>query len=218
MRLGIIRVLTTQDSTLLNSHGQVIAEEFGVDTVSRCISDQPHGVHSPNTFEQAAPKVAELARSMSAHDDVDAILLSCAADPGLESARASARVPVVGAGSSAACEAMGLGERIGVLDLTARTPLAVTSRLGDRLLTATVPDGVTESRDLLTDVGRRAARSGAADLVAQGADVVLLACTGMTTIGLRHHLEGDLEVPVVDAVLAGARAAIAAAAETASTP
>ncbi|MFD0446468.1 aspartate/glutamate racemase family protein [Streptomyces indonesiensis] len=42
----------------------------------------------------------------------------------------------------------------------------------------------------------------AAGLVASGADTLLLACTGLNTIGIRPLLERRLGVPVVDPVLA----------------
>ncbi|MFC7741287.1 hypothetical protein ACFQXA_10245 [Nocardiopsis composta] len=44
-----------------------------------------------------------------------------------------------------------------------------------------------------------------------GADTLMFACTGMTTIGLAARLAGRVGVPVVDAVRAGARAAVRAA-------
>lgn len=209
MRLGVIRVLTTDDQELLNEHSVAIQEELGIASISRCIPDQPRGVFSDATFALASPKVAELALQMEAEDSVDAIVLSCAADPGLEQARAAVSVPVHGAGSSAARAALELGSRVGVLDLTQDTPSAVTDVLGDRLVAAVVPDEVSETRHLLTEDGRAAAVRGAQELVQRGADVVMFACTGMTTIGLRHPLAEQLDVPVVDAVLAAARAAAA---------
>lgn len=209
MKLGIIRVLTTGDAALLNQHGAAIREAFGVESISRCIPDQPRGVFSEATHALAAPKVAELAEEMARNDGVDAIVLSCAADPGLAAAGARARVPVHGAGSSAARAALALGRRVGVLDLTRETPAAVTDVLGERMIAAVVPEGVSETRHLLTPEGRAAAVEGARRLVSDGADVIMFACTGMTTIGLRSILAEDgVDVPVVDAVLAAAQAAI----------
>lgn len=208
MKLGIIRVLTTDDPELLNQHGAAVRDAFGLESISRCIPDQPRGVFSDDTFTLAAPKVAELAAQMEREDGVDALVLSCAADPGLGLARARVGVPVHGAGSAAARAALRLGEKVGVLDLTTETPRAVTEILGDRLVAALVPDGVSETRHLLTPHGRAAAVAGARELVARGADVILFACTGMTTIGLKAALADQIDVPIVDAVLAAADAAI----------
>jgi allantoin racemase len=204
MRVGIIRVLTTDDRELLNAHGRALEAEFGFETISCCIPDQPHGVHNDETFNLAVPKVAALAAGLAPL--VDAIILSCAADPGLTEARAASSVPVIGAGSAAAERALALGQSVGVLDLTIETPESITSLLGDRRVASLVPEGVTETRDLLTEAGREAAVAGAHKLVSRGADVILLACTGMTSIALAATLASELDGPVVDAVLAAGAA------------
>ncbi|WP_433701042.1 aspartate/glutamate racemase family protein [Nocardiopsis sp. CA-288880] len=211
MRIGVIRVVTTDDGERLDDHGRVIREELGVDTVSRCLPDQPDGVHDDATFALAAGKVAGLAARMEREDGVDALLVSCAADPGLSRARAAVGVPVVGAGESAARRALELGSRIGVLDLTTRTPESVTAVLGSARVAALVPEGVRRTRDLATAAGFAASVEAAERLVAMGADTLMFACTGMTTIGLYARLADEVGVPVVDAVRAGARAAVRAA-------
>jgi allantoin racemase len=217
VRVGVIRVLTTDDSVLLNAHGRVLEAEFGFDTISCCIPDQPNGVHNDETFALAVPKVAALAAALAPL--VDAIILSCAADPGLAEARAVSSVPVVGAGSAAAERALALGSAVGVLDLTVETPVAITDLLGARRVASLVPEGVTQTRDLLTDAGRASSIAGAHSLVKQGADVILLACTGMTSIALAATLAGELDVPVVDAVLAaGAAVALLPTANRAASP
>ncbi|MBV2366519.1 aspartate/glutamate racemase family protein [Streptomonospora nanhaiensis] len=211
MRIGVIRVVTTGDDGLLGAHGRVIEAELGVETVSRCLPDQPDGVHDDATFALAAAKVPELAARMEREDGVAALLVSCAADPGLAGARAAVGVPVVGAGEAAARRALELGSRVGVLDLTTRTPAAVTSVLGPARVAALVPEGVRSTHDLRGAAGLAASVRAAERLVALGADTLMFACTGMTTIGLAAHLAERVEVPVVDAVRAGARAAVRAA-------
>nr|WP_246425727.1 aspartate/glutamate racemase family protein [Streptomonospora nanhaiensis] len=196
---------------MLGAHGRVIEAELGVETVSRCLPDQPDGVHDDATFALAAAKVPELAARMEREDGVAALLVSCAADPGLAGARAAVGVPVVGAGEAAARRALELGSRVGVLDLTTRTPAAVTSVLGPARVAALVPEGVRSTHDLRGAAGLAASVRAAERLVALGADTLMFACTGMTTIGLAAHLAERVEVPVVDAVRAGARAAVRAA-------
>ncbi|MDA0564209.1 aspartate/glutamate racemase family protein [Streptomonospora sp. S1-112] len=211
MRIGVIRVVTTDDAAHLGAHGRVIEAELGVTAVSRCLPDQPDGVHDDTTFALAAAKVPDLAARMEREDGVDAVLISCAADPGLAAARAAVRVPVVGAGESAARRALELGSRVGVLDLTTRTPESVTSVLGPARVAALVPEGVRNTHDLRGEAGLAASVRAAERLVAMGADSLMFACTGMTTIGLAAHLADRVPVPVVDAVRAGARAAVHAA-------
>jgi allantoin racemase len=199
--VGIIRVVTTDDQEFLEAHGRILEAELGVRTVTRAIPDQPRGVHDDETFTAASSKVPILTVKLAS--EVDAILISCAADPGLADARERCSVPVIGAGSAAAAVALALGARVGVLDLTPSSPLSVTSVLGDRLVLSIQPDGVRETRDLLSPEGFQACLKGGDELVAAGAEVVMLACTGMTTIGLAEPLRNRLGIPVVDAVRTG---------------
>ncbi|WP_221411605.1 aspartate/glutamate racemase family protein [Arthrobacter crusticola] len=46
---------------------------------------------------------------------VDALIIGCAADPGLEETRAAVGIPVIGAGSVAAAAALAYRGRVGVL-------------------------------------------------------------------------------------------------------
>lgn len=199
--VGIIRVVTTDDREFLETHGRILEAELGVRTITQAIPDQPRGVHDDETFAAASAKVPVLAEKLAA--EVDAILISCAADPGLAGARERVSVPVIGAGSAAAGVAVALGRRIGVLDLTPDTPVTITDVLGDRLVHSLQPEGVRETRDLLKPEGFQACLRGGDELVAAGAEVVMLACTGMTTIGLADPLRNRLGIPVVDAVRTG---------------
>jgi len=72
IRVGVILVLTTDDRDLLTAHGRALSAAYGFDAVSRCIPDQPTGVHDDRTFAAAAPKVATLAQRMVTDDRVDA--------------------------------------------------------------------------------------------------------------------------------------------------
>lgn len=200
MRVGVIRVLTTDDPDLLNAHGLALEKEYGFAVLSKCIPNQPSGVHSNATFQLAVPKIAALARSMSI--EVDALIISCAADPGLTEATEAVNIQVVGAGSAAATIALSQGQSIGVLNLTPETPPSITAVLGKHLAAAVTPVGVTETRHLLNPTGKSATFHAAQELIDQGADVILLACTGMTSIGIAVELRERFNIPIVDPVLA----------------
>lgn len=199
--VGIIRVLTSEDPAVVEDHGRLLRERYGLHTVSRCIPDQPHGIHDDATHRRAEPKIVRLARELE-EDGVDTVIISCAADPALDDTRAAVRVPVIGAGSAAAAVALSLGRRIGVLGIRDETPPAVAALLGTRLTASVRPQGVHSTTELRTPEGTEAAEAAAADLVAQGADTLLLACTGLTSVGIRPRLEHHLGVPVIDPVLA----------------
>lgn len=209
-RVGLIRVLSTRDRKLLNAHGEMIMRSFPcLEVESRCIEDQPEGVHDEATEALAVPKVIELARSME-HEGFEAVIVSCAGDPGVERLASILSVPVVGAGRAAAAAARSLGLPVGVLGLTRVVPGEVRRILGGFLVADAVPDGVTSTLDLMSSGGRDAVLRTGGSLKAQGAAVLLLACTGLSTIGAAVRLRGSLGIPVIDPVLAeGAMACLA---------
>ncbi|MFI1732629.1 aspartate/glutamate racemase family protein [Streptomyces acidicola] len=199
--IGVIRVLTSDDTVAVAAHGRVIEERYGIPAVSRCIPGQPHGIHDDDSERRAEPKIVSLAREL-ADEGAGTLVISCAADPALARTREAVGVPVIGAGSAAAAVALGLGTRVGVLGIRDEAPPAVTAVLGERFAGAARPRGVRRTTDLLAPDGPEAVLEAAAGLVEAGADTLLLACTGLNTIGVRPLLEDRLGVPVVDPVLA----------------
>ncbi|WP_051427238.1 aspartate/glutamate racemase family protein [Arthrobacter sp. H20] len=203
-RIGLIRVLSSSDPRLLNIHGRAVREAFGVEVLSRAVQDQPEGVHDVETHLVAAPKVIALAADLAPY--VDGIMISCSSDPGLKEVRDQLDIPVVGAGSAGAAAALALGSRIGVLALSVEPPGAVARVLGGHLHGAQSPDGVTHTQDLLTPSGVYETFLAAERLVDEGAEVILQACTGLTSMGVSRELRRRYGLPVVDAVLAAGSA------------
>lgn len=199
--LGIIRVFTTPDKEAAAAHERLIAARFGLAVTTLMIDDQPLGIYDDITHEQAVPKIVAAAKNAAA-GGVTAVLISCAADPGIEECRQAVSIPVIGAGAAAAGIALALGSRVGVLNLTAATPPAIADVLGVKLVDERQPQGVCNTTDLLTPAGLNAAID-AAKALARQADVIVLACTGYSTIGLAGKLRTITAVPVVDAVEAG---------------
>lgn len=199
-RIGLIRVLTTNDPRLLNIHGEVLEASFGMKVLSRCIPDQPAGVYDAGSLRLAAPKVAELAEELS--PDVDGIIISCAADPGLAEARDAAGVPVVGAGSAAAAAALSVGRRVGVLDISAAARGPIADILGQNLVAIRTPYGISRTTELLTLTGVCETFAAGQRLADDGADVILAACTGLSSMGAAGELRRRLGIPVIDPVLA----------------
>ncbi|WP_080801878.1 aspartate/glutamate racemase family protein [Arabiibacter massiliensis] len=206
LAVGIIRVIT-QEQERVEAHGRLIERMFPqVRAVSRCIPDQPEGVHDAATKRAAVPKVVALARELEA-SGVDGIVVSCADDPGVAEARAVAGVPVVGAGESMAAAAAALADGpVGVIGITPDAPEAFARILGERLLANVVPEGVRDTRDLLGAAGQAAALDAARDLRDAGAAVIALACTGFSTINLAPALQQAAGIPVLDPVTCEAEA------------
>ena len=81
-KVGLIRVLTTEDEELLQLHGKLIESYFPMfQVVSRCIPEQPEGIHDDETFAVGVPKVVNLAVELW-KEGCQAIIISCAGDPG----------------------------------------------------------------------------------------------------------------------------------------
>ena len=195
--VGVIRVIT-QDQEQADAHGLLIERAFPqVRVVSRCIPDQPEGVHDAATKRTAEPKVIALACQL-VEQDADGIIVSCADDPGVAEARAIV----------ATAAALHEGP-VGVIGITPDAPPAFPRILGERLLANLVPDGVRDTRDLNTPAGQHAAITTARRLREEGAAVIALACTGFSTIGLAPQLERAAGIPVLDPVTCEAQALLA---------
>ena len=72
-RVGVIRVLTSDDPEFVSMHGRFIEEHYpGIECVSKCIPDQWEGIHSHELERIAVPKIVETAKTF---EDVDMIIV-----------------------------------------------------------------------------------------------------------------------------------------------
>lgn len=199
--VGLIRVVTFTDDKLLNLHGEIIEKYFPMLKVeSRCIDDQPYGIHDEETERIAIPKIIELAKSW---ENIDALIISCAGDPAVKELRKMLDIPVIGAGESTALLARRYGEVYGVLGITEEIPEAYTKILGrDNIVGTCHVPGIKSTIDLMNDEGRKKVINKALELKSLGAEVIPLACTGMATIGIAKELEDLCGIPVIDPVVA----------------
>lgn len=199
-KVGLIRVLTTEDPDVLLAHGKTIMEHFpGIDVETKCIPDQYEGIHSDKLCKIAVPKIVETAKTFL---DVDMLIVSCASDPGLEEIKeAIPTIPVTGGGETTAALSLRYGDKIGVLGITDYAPKAYARMLKGKMILGK-PEGVCSTLDLLTEEGRESTIKKGQELKAQGAQVIALACTGMGTIGIAKKLEKATGLPVIDPVIA----------------
>lgn len=201
-RVGLIRVLTTDDPKVLNLHGKLIMDAFpDLEVITRCIPGQPQGVFDEASEEEAWPKVVDLAQEMAA-DDLEAIIVSCIADPGVKQTREVLDIPIIGAGTATAHVALSLGAGVAALGITEDVPAAMADVLGSALLASAKPLGVETTVDLMKPLGKQAVLTAAKELKEQGAKVLVLACTGMSTIGVAEDVRRELGIRVVDPVIA----------------
>lgn len=198
--LGIIRVLTTNDESVLLEHGRVLEQEYGLQSVTRCIEDQPDGIYDAQSEALAVPKIVQLGRELQGQG-CTALFLSCAADPGLAVLRRAVSVPVVSAGSAAARVAAYLHLPAAVIGIGSAAPAPYRRLLGEDVPYAR-PAGVAKTTDLLTAAGRESALACARQLHDDGAKVIVFSCTGLTTIGLAPCVRREIGCAAIDAVSA----------------
>ena len=199
-KIGLIRVLTTEDQEVLQAHGKQIMEYFPtLEVETKCIPDQYEGIHSPKLCQIAIPKIVETAKTFH---DVDMIIVSCADDPGVAEIReAIPGMPVTGGGETTVSLALKYGDKIGVLGITDYAPQAYVRMIPDTMILGK-PEGVNSTLDLMTPEGKQSVLAMGQQLKAQGAQVIALACTGLATIGVARDLEEATGLPVIDPVLA----------------
>lgn len=201
-RVGLIRVVTLNDEELLQAHANKLERNFPqLEVITRCIPDQPEGVHDIFTEKAAEPKIIKLARELEA-EGVEAVFISCAADPALEECRNILNIPVIGAGSACAALAAGISDRIGVLGIMDTVPVRMAEILGKKNIAAVKPQGVTLTLHLLDEAGKKHTFRAAEYLRSKGCDTIALACTGMSTMGIAQELKAALKIHVIDPVLA----------------
>lgn len=202
--LGIIRVLTTEDDSILLEHGRLMREAMRLESVTRCIPDQPSGIHDAGSEAAAVPKVLALARELVATERVDALSISCAADPGLREAREAVPVPVIGAGESGAHAARMVSESVAVIGIAEDVPPGMRNALRDALHSTRFHPELRTAADLLEPGAREKLLSCAEAAQEEGATAILFACTGFSTIHLKPYFDARLRIPSIDLVQAQA--------------
>lgn len=198
--IGLIRVLTTNDRELLNFHGNILHDNFPFEIESTCIPDQYTGVYSKETSLKAIPKILDLAIEMEKKGK-DGIIISCAEDPGVAEAKRALQIPVVGAGAAVASIAFGYSTKIGVLNLTKSTPEGMKQILGSRLI-AEKTINAKNTFELMTSKGIENIIQSSLELKKLGVEIIVLACTGMSTVNAASRIEKRVGIRVVDPVLA----------------
>ncbi len=201
-KVGLIRVLTTDDKDILYAHEKKLMKYFSnLQITTRCIPNQPEGIYDENTEKMAIPKIVELAKQFE-KEYADIVFISCANDPALRNTRQILSIPVIGAGSCCATFALGISNKIGILMITQNASQTMVKILGDNLISCVRPTGVNKTLDLLTEEGKRSSLEAVERLTEKGCDTIALACTGMSTIGFADMIKKTHKVNVIDPVLA----------------
>lgn len=170
------------------------------------LEDGPPAIYSWRDWHMVVDPLCERIGQEAA----DIYVVACASDPGIEAARATTHRPVLGVFRSAVATAAARAERFGVIaiveaskgrHLTALRAMGLEARLADE-----VALNVTMETLLRPDAARARLIAAGQELVAKGAQTVILGCTGMA-----HHrdaVEAAIGVPVIEPCQAAAAIAV----------
>lgn len=200
--IGVMRVVTATDPDFINCHQRIMQGVCPPDIAweSRCLPEQPEGIHNAKTFALALPKILALGKAWQ--KEIDLLAVSCAADPGVKQLQALLDIPVFGAGS-ACCEiAKTKGERIGILGIEEQMPAVFAENLQGNTLFYHRPQGIHCTHDIHSDAGKKAIIDAAIACEKEGAGVIALACTGMATTNVAELVAPYTALPVINPVLA----------------
>ena len=168
----------------------------GPDIDVATLAEGPKAIYSWRDWHSVVEPLCNLVESTRA----DAFIVACASDPGIEAVRASTTTPVLGIFRCAVTAAIARADRFGVIGLVNASKsrhLAALRAIGleDRLA-----GEIAMNVSLETLLDPRATRTKliqvAKTLASQGAETIILGCTGMS-----HHrtaIEAELGLPVID--------------------
>src|SRR5215475_8837332 len=203
---------STLGAAVLERRHRALADWAAPDThVS--ITEIPSGPASiESAYEEylCVPALAE-ALLTAEREQVDAVIVGCFDDPGVEALREIAtRTAVIGPGVAALhCSAL-LGTSIGIVAVpepgALRRLIAAHGMSGHVSGIEVLQSSVLGLHDDAAQTGA-AIKSAASRLIRGGADVIALGCMAMSFLGLDDYLQAELGVPVINP----ARSAVATA-------
>ncbi len=171
------------------------------------LAEGPRGIYSWRDWHAVVEPLCHLVE----RERADLFIIACASDPGIEALRASTTTPVLGIFRCAVAAAAARTERFGVIALVNASKARHMAALRALGLAGRLAGEIAMNVSIETLLDPRAARARLVEagraLVQQGAESVILGCTGMA-----HHraaLEAELGVPVIDPCQAAAGQALA---------
>ncbi len=205
MRIKVINPNTTRSMTdLIGAAARGVA---GPDVVIEAVSPQHGPVSIEGHYDEAMACIGLLEEVRKGEQDgVDAYVVACFGDPGLEAAREIARGPVLGVAEAAMRAASFVATGFSVVTTLART-VVIAEHLVDRygvrghckavrateLSVLSLEDPESEAYCKIRDECLRA-------LEEDGCGALVLGCAGMAD--LCERLTAELGVPVIDGVTA----------------
>lgn len=161
-------------------------------------------------YDEALAVPDTIVRAIEAErDGADAIIIDCMGDPGLKPAREVVRIPVLGPGETSMHLAAMLGQKFSVVTvLNSVRPMLVNQAkvygVYEKLASVLVVDiPVLELEQRLAEVQQALAAKALDAVERDGADVIVLGCTGFLGCAAaieKHLLAAGHDVPVIDPI------------------
>ena len=174
------------------------------------LAEGPPGINSQQDGDSVIAPMLKLMRSRE--KDCAAFVIACYGDPGIDSMREASSKPVFGIAESGILTALTLGQRFGVIALSAKgvsrqlrkiATFGVTERLARILpLEMAAADTLDEGKTY-----ERMVETGKSLRDRHGANVVVMGCAGMAAY--RQPLQRELGIPVVEPTQAAVGMALA---------
>lgn len=199
-----ILVINPVGTDVWNENDKKIYESFAsgdtkIDVVS--LEDGPISIETRYSEAIAVPKIVELALKL--HEEYDAIIVNCCADPAVDVLRTLLDKPVIGPCEASLALASLLGKKLAIVTVS-KTGIPIFEELVlkykfDKLVTSiraielSVPEidkDLERTKALLIKECKKSEE--------EGAEVVLLGCTGFA--GLAKEIEQEVGIPVIDPV------------------
>ena len=199
MRVLVINPVGTDewDESDRRIYQSFASEGTEVDVVS--LGEGPRSIENRAAEAEVVPLV--LRKALENDGKYDGMIVNCCLDPGVEALRSLVKVPVVGPCQASLALASVLGRKVGIVTVSKSAvpifeDLVVKYRVEKRVASIRgIPISVPE---ILEDEKRTEGllREEIEGAVSDGADVVVLGCTGLA--GFAGRLQRFFEVPVID--------------------
>jgi len=161
----------------------------------------PASIESMYEEEAAAPWILQKVKEAE-EKGFDAVIIDCMGDPALEAAREIVSIPVVGPCESSMMVASMLGDKFSVVTILKRLTSLFWRKVkrygleGKVASVRSIDVPVLELEEKREEVKAALMRESKRAIEEDGADVIVLGCTGL--IGMAEELKEGLGVPVVD--------------------